>query len=79
MAREPSTPDTIKDASAAYHLWDELFAFGLRMALSTPDDSPQEKQKAWDRLLRAHQRSLAERDAMWVRIVRGMKETAIGG
>lgn len=57
----------VADVSAAYHLWDELFAYGLRMALS-PSGHAGDDEEAWDALLRAHGRSLQQRDEMWVRI-----------
>ena len=70
----PRDLDPIPDASAAYHLWDELFTFGMRLALSTSGDSAEEKQAARERLIRGHQISLEQRDAMWARIIRRMKE-----
>jgi hypothetical protein len=60
--------EEIPDASAAYRLWDELFQSCLKIALSTANGTPQEKEEAWSRLLRGQELAHAERDAMWRRI-----------
>ena len=65
----------IRDVTPEYRLWSELFASGVRMALSTTSDDPREKQEAWERLIRGHTRALAERDAMEERIARIWKGT----
>ena len=57
------------DATLAYRQWDELFSLGLRMALG---DSDEARKTGLARLARAQRLTLAERDAMWVRIVRAM-------
>ncbi|MBI4604253.1 MAG: hypothetical protein HY721_20020 [Planctomycetes bacterium] len=69
MDLRSAAPGAIPDATAAYRLWDEIFGFCLNLALSTSSDSPEEKKAAWERLIRGHQRSLRERDAMWVRLI----------
>ncbi|MBI4605940.1 MAG: hypothetical protein HY721_28585 [Planctomycetes bacterium] len=66
------------DASAAYHLWDEICAFGLKVALSTATDAPAEKEEARRRLVRGLERSLAERDAAWERVLRRLGEGGRG-
>ncbi|MFI5401718.1 MAG: hypothetical protein ACHQ1G_02200 [Planctomycetota bacterium] len=57
------------DATLAYQQWDELFGLGLRMALG---DSAAERKAGLERLARAQRRALAERDAMWTRVVRAL-------
>lgn len=83
MSDEPAVSDDqrddVPDVSAAYHLWDDLFDAGVRLALSAPDDSPEELARARARFVRGWSRALAERDAMWERIVRAMKKRAHGG
>ncbi len=63
----------IRDVTPAYRLWSELFAFGVRMALSTTRTDPREKREAWERLIRGHTRGLAERDARQERFARMWK------
>ena len=70
----PPVADPTPDASAAYHLWDDLFAASLRMALSTCCDDPGEAKAAWERLIRGQHCSLRERDAMLERIVAYLRE-----
>lgn len=57
----------VRDASAAYALWDDLFDECLRLALS--GDDPAERAAARERLARGLARSFAERDAMWERLL----------
>ena len=64
-----SSSQPIVDASEAYHLWDQLFSFGVRMALSTSGDTPGEKEAARERFLRGQELALKDRDTMWMRIV----------
>ena len=66
--RMSDDPASRSDVTQAYHLWDELFAMGLAMALSTSGGDPEEKEQAWQRLIRGQERSLAERDEMLVRL-----------
>ncbi len=76
MARTKSDP--IPDVSAAYHIWDDLFSYCIRMALSTEHGTSQEKEEALQRLLRGQRRALAERDAMWERALRRIPEVKVG-
>ena len=75
----PPVADPTLDASPAYHLWDDLFAAGLRLALSTSCDSPEEAKAARERLIRGQQRSLGERNAMLKRIVAYLRDSQHGG
>jgi len=61
--------DEIPDVSEAYHQWNDLFLYGLKMALSTSRGTRAERQKALERFLRGNRRALEERDAMWERIL----------
>jgi hypothetical protein len=70
IARMSDEHTAIPDVTPAYRLWSELFAHGLRMALSTTTDDPREKREAWERLIRGHARALAERDAVEERLAR---------
>ena len=63
----PAAPD----ASPAYRLWDDLYAAGLKLALS---DSGGGAEEARERLARAIRRSLEERNAMWERISRSLTD-----
>ena len=63
----------IRDVTPEYRLWSELFAFGVRMALSAASDDPRAKQEAWERLIRGHARELAQRDAAQQRLARTWK------
>jgi hypothetical protein len=60
MEHEPQT--VWGGASATYPLRDERFAWSLRLACS--GDTPEQQQEGCQRLLRAHQRSLRQRDAL---------------
>ncbi|MEW6747406.1 MAG: hypothetical protein AB1486_32140 [Planctomycetota bacterium] len=79
MNSNPNPADEVIDATGAYRQWDELFAFSLKMALATESGTDSEKRQAWKRLMRSHARSLAERDAMWVRLVRRLESASHGG
>jgi hypothetical protein len=72
--REP-----IPDASEAYHLWNDLYLLGLRLALSTTGDTPEERAAARERLARAQGLALKERDQAWVRIIERMRENRNAG
>lgn len=69
MSRPRKDNVLVPDATTAYRQWDELFGLGLRMALGTTEE---ERRAGLQRLARAQQRSLMERDAMWTRIVKAM-------
>ncbi|MBN1444441.1 MAG: hypothetical protein JXA90_17140 [Planctomycetes bacterium] len=64
----PDPPTQCPDATEAYRRWDELYSAGVRLALSTTTGEPAERAAARQRLLRAHERALAQRDALWERI-----------
>ncbi len=70
--------DDVPDVSAAYHVWDELVTASLRLALSTSGDDPQESSEAAERLRKAQGLALAERDAMWARIVARLEGSSRG-
>jgi len=72
-------PESIVDVTAAYRLWDDLFAYCVKLALSTSDDSPEEKERARERFRRAQERSLKERDALWERILAARPADPRGG
>jgi hypothetical protein len=76
--RTSSDPRSIPDATSAYHLWDEIFGFSLKLGFSTATGSDEEKTKATDRFLRGCRRSLEERDAMWERLVERMSAPGHG-
>jgi hypothetical protein len=69
MAR---TTPSIPDVTAAYRLWDQLFRAGLALASSTSAEGERRQEEARERLARGLARSLAERDAMWERIIRAV-------
>ena len=71
-------PESIPDASAAYHLWNDLFSLGIRLALSTSEDTPEEKAAARERLARAQSLALKERDQAWARIIERMRDRNAG-
>ena len=64
------TADTVPDASEEYHLWDELFTFGLQMALAGSDREPENSAASRQRLARGFALALKERDEMWQRLLR---------
>jgi len=66
-------PEPIPDVSAAYHLWNDLYLLGIRLALSTTGDTPEERSAARERLARAQGMALKERDQAWVRIIERMR------
>lgn len=61
--------ESIPDASAQYHLWDDLVTDGYRLALA-PGDGDEDGQAARKRLERSLARDLLERDEMWKRLLR---------
>jgi hypothetical protein len=65
----PAQPDAIVDSTPAYHLWDELYAYSLKLALAGADDSAAERERARARLLRAQEVYLKQRDAMLERLL----------
>jgi hypothetical protein len=65
--------EQIPDVSEAYHLWNDLYLLGIRLALSTTGDTPEERVAARARLARAQGLALKERDQAWVRIIERMR------
>ncbi len=76
MSVQPGAPGNLPDASAAYQAWDNLFAFCVRMALSTEHGTPAEEKAAWDRFVRGHALSLKERDAALETMLASLKGDA---
>lgn len=60
----------MEDATEAMLAWAELCEFGMRMALATEHDTPEERQAAWEAWVRCLDRENLERDEAWARMAR---------
>ena len=72
-ARMARSQSDVPDVSEAYRAMDELYRLGLKMALPSDESDPQQWQRRWETFMRAQEIALAERDAMWQRMLSSLR------